>query len=105
MSIETEISKAVNDAIMPLCKEVRELRAFIESLPPPTVVEPDKEQLLRIKEASQILRVSPSTTRRLLDNGEIPWVRQGAERRIRYSRLMKYIDSKEEKTGGFYDEC
>jgi len=52
------------------------------------------EPLLTIEETSKILKVSPKTVRRRIDNGELPFIRDGRVLRIRPEDLRRYISQR-----------
>ena len=52
------------------------------------------EPLLTIEETSKILKVSPKTVRRRIDNGELSFIRDGRVLRIRPEDLRRYISQR-----------
>lgn len=51
-----------------------------------------EERLLTASEAAEILACSAQHVRNLWDRGEMPYVRVGADRRMKYVDLMAWID-------------
>lgn len=80
-----------------------------------SVVIQDKE--LTTQKAADVLKVSRPHLIKLLDQGEIPYIRVGTHRRVRFDDLMKYKEQRDSKrreglkqftqfleAEGFYDE-
>ena len=60
---------------------------------------------LTTQEAADILDVSKSFLNKLLDEEEIPYIKVGKQRRIRFQDLMKYKEKWDEKRSKFMDEA
>ncbi len=59
---------------------------------------------LTTQEAADILNVSRPFLIKLLDEEEIPYIKIGKHRRIRFQDLMKYKEKRDEKRGKALDE-
>ncbi|MFB2921603.1 helix-turn-helix domain-containing protein [Aerosakkonema funiforme] len=57
------------------------------------------------QEAADILDVSKSFLNKLLDEEEIPYIKVGKQRRIRFQDLMKYKEQWDEKRSKFMDKA
>ena len=61
------------------------------SSPPPVL--PDGEQLFRIGEAAELLRVSDKTIRRMIDSGQLPSRKLRGIHLIRWSNLKALLQT------------
>ena len=57
------------------------------------------ENLMTVKEVAALLRVSPQTLYKMLDQGEIPAVKVGSQWRFDRNRIRDWLEGQSSETG------